>query len=163
MKHDKAILLIGGCGAGKTWVAKQLINLLQLEQSAKVGLIRFRTKANEENIILGRYVGSVFDGSDKLSMAVAKDFDQLHQVATKHGFRIIAEGDRFMNSSFVAKFDPYIIKIEDDGSEGRRKRNSQQTERQIKTIKTRVTNTKHDMTVSDSAEALSAILNIIDT
>lgn len=154
------ILLIGNCGSGKTWVMKELIKHYDLKKKAKVGMVVFQT--NDKISVLGNYDGSVFEGSDKLSMAVMGDCDILKQVQNKYNMMLICEGDRFTNSTFINKFRPVIIKITDDGSAGRLKRNSNQTERHLKAIQTRVNNTKHSIEVKDSNEALSTIKRLIN-
>jgi hypothetical protein len=159
MKKNSVILLIGACGSGKTWVMKKLINEWGLKINGSMGLIKFKT--NKKKCILGKYDGSIFEGSDKLSMAVAKDFDKFKKIADNNGFEIVCEGDRFSNSSFIKVFNPYIIKILDSGLEGRKKRFSNQSERHLKSIQTRVNNIKADLTVKDSDEAFLAIKNIM--
>ncbi len=67
----KCILLIGACGSGKTWVMKELIRLLKLNTPGRVGMYLFHR--NEKVVVLGKYDGSTFEGSDKLSMAVMRD------------------------------------------------------------------------------------------
>lgn len=152
-------LLVGNCGSGKTWVMKQLIEALQLTTNAKVGLIRFKTDG--KNCVLGKYDGTTFEGSDKLSMSVAKDFELLQRVAKQKQLTLIAEGDRFMNKRFIDTFKPYIIKILDNGTTGRQKRGSKQSERQLKAISTRVKNIQEDTTVKNSTEALNKLLELI--
>jgi hypothetical protein len=154
------ILLVGNCGSGKTWVMKQLIKDFELKKKAKVGMVVFQT--NDKISVLGNYDGSVFEGSDKLSMAVMSDCDILKKVQNKYNMALVCEGDRFTNSTFINKFRPVIIKITDDGSAGRLKRNSNQTERHLKAIQTRVNNTKHSIEVKDSNEALLTIKRIIN-
>lgn len=138
---------------------KQLIKKLQLQTSARVGLVRLKTNGVE--CVLGKYDGSLFEGSDKLSMSVAKDFMPLKRVADKRGFTIIAEGDRFMNQRFITTFEPFIIKIDDDGAKGRAKRGSTQTARQLKSIATRVSRIAEDALVPNSTEALNKILQLL--
>lgn len=159
MKKNKTILLIGACGSGKTWVMKELIKKLNLVKSYKYNLIRFI--ANDEYCILGKYDNSKFEGSDRLSMAVAKDFKLFKNICDKKDWHIICEGDRFTNSKFIETYKPYIIKIKDDGTKGRLKRKSNQTERQIKTIQTRVNNIKNNIEVENSNEAFKLIINIL--
>lgn len=159
MKKSKTILLIGGCGSGKTWVMKELLSNLELTKPYKFNLIRFR--ADDKYCVLGKYDGTKFEGSDRLSMAVAKDFEMFKKLTDKKDWTVICEGDRFTNSKFIEVFKPYIIKIKDDGKEGRLKRKSNQSERQIRTIQTRVNNIKNDLEVKDSNEALKTILNIL--
>lgn len=159
MNTNKTILLVGACGSGKTWVMKSLIQELNLQQTKKFKMLFYQT--NGAVCVLGKYDGSTFEGSDKLSMAVARDFKAFKNFNQKKSYTIIAEGDRFMNKSFIENFNPYIIKIKDTGEKGRILRNSNQTERQIKTIQTRVNNIKENKKVSDSNEALEVILNIV--
>lgn len=152
---NKTILLIGACGSGKTWVMKSLIDEYSLNLSAKYNLIRFRT--NKKIAVLGKYDGTTFEGSDKLSMGVAVDFEKFSKMAEQKNLIVIAEGDRFTNSRFISHFKPVIIRIKDDGKEGRKKRNSSQTERHIKAIETRVKNIKPKFEVKNSSEALKII------
>lgn len=147
------ILLIGATGTGKTWVMKQLIGDRATPFNA--GLIRGLDQAG--TLYLGVYDGSVFEGSDKLAMNVSRDFDLLKKLQEALDFNIVCEGDRFMNSKFIKMFSPYIIKIDGNGAEGRRKRGTLQSERQIKSIQTRVNNIKADATVTNSAGALKLI------
>jgi hypothetical protein len=146
------ILIIGECGVGKTWVMK---NLLKNTKGYKLGLFLFNE--NEKNIIVGKYDNSIFSGSDKLSMAVMKDLDKMLYYIKKSKKIAIFEGDRFMNSNFIKKCNPNIIKIKGDGAGGRLKRVSNQTERQLKTIKTRVKNINFDIEVANSNECLKLI------
>lgn len=158
MRNFKAILLIGACGSGKTWVMKSLLKRLDLKP-CKFNLIRFMSDG--KYCILGKYDGSKFEGSDRLSMGVAKDFKPFKELADKNDWTVICEGDRFTNSKFINVFEPFIIKIKDDGAKGRLKRKSNQTERQIKSIQTRINNIKSDKDVNNSEEALFEILNIL--
>ena len=154
------ILLIGACGSGKTWVCKEVIKEFNLNKSAKIKTIHFKT--NDKISVVGKYTGHIFDGTDRLSMSVMKDVDYLKHIQEKHQMIILAEGDRFMNKTFITKFKPYIIKIQNDGSEGRKKRNSSQSERQIKSINTRVANINSNISVKDSFEAYGLIKKIIN-
>jgi len=159
MNTNKTILLVGACGSGKTWVMKSLIEKLNLNSTKKFKMIFYQT--NGKVSVLGKYDGSTFEGSDKLSMAVARDFEKFKNFNESKNYTIIAEGDRFMNSTFLKTFKPCVVKIKDDGLKGRVKRQSSQTERQIKTIQTRVDNMKEDYAVKDSTEALKLILEIL--
>jgi len=147
------ILLIGATGTGKTWVMNQLIGGKTTPFAA--GLVRGLEQAG--TLYLGVYDGSVFEGSDKLAMNVSRDFDLLKSMKEAMGYNIVCEGDRFMNKKFIEMFSPYIIKIDGNGAEGRTKRGTIQSERQIKSIQTRVNNIKADATVVNSAGALKLI------
>ena len=148
------ILVIGECGVGKTWIMKQLI---KNSKGFKLGLNYFNE--TEQHIIVGKYDNSTFEGSDRLSMAVMKDLDKIINYIKKIDKIAIFEGDRFMNSNFIKKANPHIIKINGDGKGGRLKRGSNQTERQIKTIKTRVKNIQAHKEVDNSNECLEIIKN----
>lgn len=155
---NQYILLVGACGTGKTWVMKKLIDKLGASEKYKLGRIAYRS--NGRTNILGKYDGSTFEGSDKLSMAAMADFeDYLYYTKSK---TTIAEGDRFTNSTFLNKAQPIVIKILGDGKEGREKRGSQQTERQIKSIATRVKNIEAHIHVENSQQALETILKLLE-
>lgn len=154
------ILLIGQCGSGKTYCMKKIIQEYNLDMTAKIKSIHYRT--NKKISVLGKYTGHKFDGSDRLSMSVMKDVQHLKRLQQYHKMIIIAEGDRFMNKTFISTFKPIIIKMTDDGLKGRQKRKTEQSERQIKSIKTRVNNIKEDILVNNSNEALKKIKDIID-
>lgn len=153
MATIRPILLIGGCGSGKTWVMKKLIELFKLETLGKVGTCYFHR--NDKVLVLGKYDGSTFEGTDKLSMAVMTDVPKFLEWAKSKKLLVIAEGDRFTNKNFIAIAKPIIIHIVDDGAAGRKKRKSSQTERQIKSIATRVKNigggATHQSSTSDTA------------
>jgi hypothetical protein len=155
----KSILLIGNCGSGKTWVMKKLIEKFSANTLGKIKTILFHKNGTGEIHILGKYDGTVFEGSDKLSMAVMKDLPDFKKYKQLMGGWTICEGDRFTNQTFITQMKPIIIHIVDDGSKGRAKRQSNQTERQIKSIATRVSNisrsAKHQ--VLNSTEALKVI------
>ena len=155
----KTILLIGNCGSGKTWVMKQIIHEYKLNQKAKVGKFVFQT--NGTLSVLGNYDGSTFEGSDKLSMSIMTDCAMMESVVKKHGMKIICEGDRFTNNTFIQRFNPIIIKILDDGSQGRLKRKSSQSEQHLKRIQTRVQNTKASICVENSNHALQVIKGML--
>lgn len=170
------ILIIGNCGVGKTYVMTELLNYFKCEQQKQVDQVYYNTNEskvlykymneptpqtkhlrNQINII-GRYDGSTFQGSDRLSMSVMTSVDKY--LATEKGVNIF-EGDRFTNCKFITKAKPYIIKILGNGQEGREKRGSQQTARQIKSISTRVSNIEADAEVDSSELLLVSLKNIL--
>lgn len=136
MQINNTILVIGQCGSGKTWLCKEIIKEYNLNQSCKIKTLHFRSDGKIS--VMGKFIGDIFDGTDKLSMAAMRDINSLDYIQQKHNMLIIAEGDRFMNKTFINKFNPFILKINDDGLKGRKLRKSQQTQRQIKSIRTRV-------------------------
>ena len=154
------ILIIGACGSGKTWCIKQIIDCYDVKQKCKIGKVYF---VKQNNIaVLGVYNGGAFEGSDKLSMSVSTDFFALKNLQNKLNLKIICEGDRFTNKKFITLFSPTIIKIADNGAEGRKKRNSVQSARQIKSIQTRVNNIKEHYTAENSDRALEIVKRLIN-
>jgi len=149
-------LIVGCCGTGKTWVARKLIITLQLDQARKLGKMRFNW--NGKIAVLGCYDGSAFQGSDKLSMAILQDLDQFFAILPK-GVPVVCEGDRFTNSTFIAKVNPTILKIKGDGTEGRKNRKTKQSERQVKSIETRVNNTKEHLAFENSTKCFEYLQN----
>jgi GTPase SAR1 family protein len=155
------VLLIGSAGVGKTWVMKSLINKFKCERRQKYGKFYFHLSDNL--VVVGKYDGTTFEGSDRLSMSVITDLDGFLSITENKV--VILEGDRFTNSKVIAKANPIIVKILGDGLAGRLKRGSNQTERHLKSIATRVSNipiTDRDYVVNNSTEALEIITKIIN-
>lgn len=144
------ILIIGECGVGKTWVMLSLIERFKCSTQSKVKLLRYSTNKDNTINITGKYEeGQTFQGSDKLAMNVMSSVDEF--LDENWDAINIYEGDRFSNSKFIAKVDPIIIRIQGDGEAGRAKRGSQQTERQLKSIRTRVNNIAESVKEKKSA------------
>lgn len=154
----KVFLVIGTCGTGKTWVMTEFAKHLGISSvySYATGLYSYLKK--DGYIILGKYDGSVFQGSDKLSMAIMTHNEKVRPVF-EAARMVVGEGDRFTNSTFIKDFVPTIIKITGDGVAGRAKRGSQQTERHLKSITTRVENITPDWEVADSTECLKLLID----
>lgn len=154
-------LIIGTCGVGKTWIMKQLIAALNITNTYTytTGLYTYLKK--DGIILLGRYDGSVFEGSDRLSMSIMSTNDKIAPVLQQAKF-VIAEGDRFTNTTFINTFKPVILKINGDGVAGRLKRGSSQTERHLKSITTRVNNITADVEFNNSTECFNYILKQIN-
>lgn len=132
---------------------KRLIDEFKLTMKAQLGLYHWVT--NGKVIVLGKYDGDTFEGSDRLSMSV---MTSNAEVKPKFEDKIvIAEGDRFTNSTFIKEFNPVIIRINGDGSEGRLKRGTNQSDRQIKSMTTRVKNTLANVTVNNYDEAFTLL------
>jgi len=151
------ILIIGNCGVGKTHVLKKLIESLSVKKENRIGLLNYLE--NENYIITGKYVDHTFDGSDKLAMNVMKSLDEF--LNTNINKTIFYEGDRFTNSNFIKKAKPFIIKILGDGKEGRSIRNSNQTQRHLKSIQTRVSNINTDIELNNSNVCISVLMHCI--
>ena len=153
-------LIIGCAGVGKTWLMKSIISTFGCTNKRKYG--KFYWHCSESVIVVGKYDGSTFEGSDRLSMSVITDLDGFLEL--NQGKVIIMEGDRFTNRRALESAEPTIIKIMGDGLAGRVKRGSNQSERQLKSITTRVGNIpmkEGDFTVTDSAKAMEVISKLI--
>lgn len=136
---------------------KQLISYFELTINKSEGLYNWVTNGNI--IVLGKYDGTVFEGGDRLSMGVMSSNNQVKEIFKDK--IVISEGDRFTNSTFISFFNPVIIKIKGDGAWGRKNRGSQQTERHIKSITSRVNNILPDITVNNSEEAFNTLVKQI--
>ena len=156
----RIVLLVGVQGSGKTWVMKQLIERFKCVSKKKIGKIRYHT--NSELIVVGKYDNSMYEGSDKLSMAVMSDYDTFMQF-NRNCF-IVMEGDRFTNGRVVnhPEHNPFVIKITDDGKKGREQRGSNQKEDVIQRMQTRINNIDANKDVLDSNSALELITHLIN-
>lgn len=158
VKQPRIILLTGNCGTGKTWTMLSIINAFKCRKRQRYGSMYFHS--SDEVVVVGKYDGSMYQGTDRLTFAVMKDYDGF--LARMSGKFVILEGDRFMNSKVVNHtIKPFIIKILGDGAEGRRKRGSNQTETHLKKMRTRNNNITADIEVSGSAEAFNYISAIV--
>lgn len=153
-------LIIGTCGVGKTWVMKKLMGELNISSiyTYTTGTYTYLNRGNI--ILLGRYDGTIFEGSDRLSMSVMASNDKIEPVFKKAEF-VIGEGDRFTNKTFIERFKPTILKINGNGEQGRMQRGSSQTERHLKSITTRVNNIQADMEFDSSTTCFNYILDQI--
>lgn len=149
--------LVGNCGVGKTWIMLQLLQEGSYKPY-KYGLFRFMRDGNK--VIVGKYDGSTFQGSDKLAMNIASQFTQFKKVITDNNWNVLVEGDRFMNTTFRNVFNPTVIKITGDGSQGRSMRGTDQSPQHLKRINTRVTNYNSNITVTNSNAALDYLKKI---
>ena len=70
----KTLLIIGNCGVGKTWIMRKLI---EDNPNKPLKLGKFLFHETDKLIIVGKYDGSVFEGSDRLSMSVITDLDKM--------------------------------------------------------------------------------------
>lgn len=160
MQRNRTILIIGNCGSGKTWVMRQLIEHFNLSKADRVGLFDMRV-GDGKLAVLGKYDGSMFEGTDKLSMAVNKDIDHLLSTQICRDLTIVGEGDRLFNKTFLSKFCPLKIKICDNGAHGRKLRGSNQSAGHLARIETRVKKATAHYNVRNSQEALELVLQLL--
>lgn len=154
-------LIIGTCGVGKTWIMTQLMNALDISRLYTYATGQYTYIKKNGIILLGRYDGSVFEGSDRLSMSIMSSNDKIEPIFKQARF-VIAEGDRFTNNTFIQRFKPIILKVNGDGAEGRLKRGSSQTERHLKSITTRVNNINPTLEFNNSTECFNYLINTIN-
>lgn len=153
------ILLIGNPGTGKTWVLTSIIKQFKCLKRMKYGTIYVHSSTDV--VAVGKYDGTMFQGTDRLSRAVMKDYDRF--IAEMNDKYVILEGDRFMNTKVIEhSCSPFIIKITGDGSNGRQRRESKQTEQHLKRMATRNNNITAHIEVAGSEEALNYISAIIN-
>lgn len=106
---------IGGVPAtGKTTLMKNIINILQPKKKFKYGLLRGYIQ--KDISILGVYkANDIFAGTDKLSMAVQKDYQKY---IDKIMMNTIFEGDRLFTKNnlldICKKYETKIIILEND-------------------------------------------------
>lgn len=98
----KQVLAIGGRpGTGKSTLIKKLMN--QYTDWVRIKpfpLVDAEYSKEADLVIIGKYdEGEVFGGTDKLSMATQPK--ALEYIATSHDIRVIFEGDRLFNGSFL--------------------------------------------------------------
>ena len=106
----KRIIAIGGVPAvGKTTLIKK-IKENYTTKPFKYGLVRGEYDKVKGVYFIGVYDGSTFEGSDKLSMAVNKDFIKF-LLWNPNGV-VVFEGDRLFNGSLFDldfHFDIYVL------------------------------------------------------
>jgi adenylate kinase len=139
----KAIAIGGVPATGKTTLVKTILSIMQPESMFKYGLLRGYL-ANDCSI-LGIYKkDEVFAGTDKLSMAVQKDFEAY---INKNRTHILFEGDRlFTKNNLLTLSEHYQLKIillqSDEQTLKNRhiERDDNQSERFIKSRNTKLAN-----------------------
>jgi hypothetical protein len=159
------VLLIGVQGTGKTWVMKSIIEQFKCERRQKIRSLYFHKSDNADDkkqiIVAGMYDGTTFEGTDRLSLGVMQDYPAF--LSHTQPYFVLLEGDRFTNFTVLDKHQrPFVIKIDNDGKEGRAKRGVKQSETALKRIKTRIDNITPDVSVKDSNEALELITTLIN-
>lgn len=103
----KTIAILGYPGAGKSWAVYELLKSLEVYFYEDIELTRGRVGLVDYHClgplaIVGIYDGTTFQGTDRLSMAVAPDFPKFFEAMTEQKKElIIAEGDRINNMTFM--------------------------------------------------------------
>jgi len=177
----KTIAILAYPGAGKTWTVEKFYEYLvpkiaasvgqpveiaeqALIITSKVGLVEYHDFL--EIAIVGRYDGSTFQGTDRLSMAVAPDFGPFFEQMKAEGKKlVVAEGDRincmpFFKAALAAgqleriKLDtpPGILK------ERRNKRGTNQPQKFLNAVASKVDKHSFDLVFRDNEELLKHLI-----
>lgn len=142
----KRCLAIGGEPAtGKTTLMKELIKNLSKPQNLRVGLVSGHVSIPENVAVMGIYDGKgKFDGTDRLSMAVNKDFITYVDMEKRN---IMFEGDRLFSANNLihisSRYHLRIIVLEQDEETLHKRhldRGDTQTEKFLKGRKTKINN-----------------------
>lgn len=162
-----AVLLAGIPGTGKTTVAKALIERLggfsSFEPYTPEQLVN--CVRSDDLVIVGKYDDSddVFQGTDKLSMAVSPNFQKY--VSDQTPERIFVEGDRLVGNKTIDflldigyTVSVVVLEVSDDARLARyAERGSDQSDKFIKSKMTKVSNitSRLDLMLSESIEIMS--------
>jgi deoxyadenosine/deoxycytidine kinase len=116
MAMNKVIAIGGEPATGKTTLMFELIKLADDWEIVKPKKLLDAMYSKKQNLyILGKYAndGNVFQGTDRLSMAVQPDAEQFFEDLVGQSANVIFEGDRLFNQKLlekiVDKFDTKII------------------------------------------------------
>lgn len=96
----ETVAAYGVPGVGKTWAVYRFLEHVGFGVSKKIGLVLYHDLGN--TAVLGLYNGEKFQGTDKMSMAVAPSFAEFFSAMKEQGKQlIIGEGDRVNNWPFL--------------------------------------------------------------
>ena len=94
------IAAYGVPGVGKTWAVYEFMKHVGFGIEKKIELVLYHDLGNA--VVLGKYNGEKFQGTDKMSMAVAPSFVEFFSTMKEQGKQlIIGEGDRVNNWPFL--------------------------------------------------------------
>ena len=142
--------LIGGVPAtGKTTIMKQIKKQLQVDSFFEKGILKGYTDKKKNNYIFGVYNNELFEGTDKLSMAVQPK--AIEFIKEKKFQSIFIEGDRLFKPSFINQIKKivdlniYILQVDSQNIENRHiVRGDEQSENWLRAKKTTVDNIKNN-------------------
>lgn len=162
----KVIALGGEPATGKTTLMFKLISMADDWQVVKPQKLLDAMYSNKLNLyILGKYVndGNVFQGTDRLSMAVQPDAEKFFMELDYDGnpVNVIFEGDRLFNAkmleqlaaAFQEDFKILILKVKNDTLEQRHiDRKDDQDEKFKTSRKTKISNIRSSLVLMDYIE-----------
>ena len=148
----KIVYYIGVPGTGKTTLMREMLEeyrKAEQDEFVKEGLVTYHLFARQKVIILGRYDGGVFAGTDTWSKGVGPKFRQwlLDNRETYTDWSVFGEGERLSNNpNLTAMFDEESMKLvclevsEEELERRRAARNNTQNESWMKGMRTRIAN-----------------------
>jgi hypothetical protein len=156
----KCVAIGGVPASGKTTLMRNYLYLLKPNKKFQKGLLRGYHDTKSDTSVLGIYdLGEVFAGTDKLSMAVQKDFESY---VAMHDKNIVFEGDRLFTANNLKllnqDYDIRIIILEGDSAtleKRHEQRGDKQTEKFKKGRLTKIQNIKEDKELSNIIELVS--------
>ena len=139
----KCVAIGGQPATGKTTLVKDIIKKFTY-QNFQYGLLRGHFIKEKNLVIMGIYNEEVFCGTDKLSMAVNKDFLKYIKLNKRN---ILFEGDRLFslnNIEYIKQiYDTKIILLENNENtlhNRHKERNDSQSDKFLKGRKTKIKN-----------------------
>jgi len=160
----KVIAMGGEPATGKTTLMFKLISMADDWQVVKPEKLLDAMYSKKLNLyILGKYVndGNVFQGTDRLSMAVQPDAEKFFSSLENQEVNVIFEGDRLFNGKLLDKlsewfpnsFKVLILKASHDEKEKRHKdRNDDQDDKFKNSRKTKIENISSSLVLMDYIE-----------
>ena len=147
----RVIGITGEPGSGKTFCVKRIFseNCFDDWSSHKFELLRYHRSESKKTIILGIYDGcSVFDGTDRLSMAVQPSVQKMLVDVFFKDYLILFEGDRLFNCKFLCFIESLKVDFSwfwlntpsDTCRKQREQRRANQEEAFIRSRKTKIKN-----------------------
>lgn len=99
----KIVGLCGEPGTGKTTVMRAVRKHFNAKRwfEQKYGTLEYLEHYDSATYVLGKYTGDMFDGTDKLSMAVINDAEGFLKQEDAPHVRVLFEGDRLWCPRFV--------------------------------------------------------------
>lgn len=138
----KRILAVGGFpGVGKTTLMQRVIKTYEPLKNFKYKMVRGQYCDSRKLYFIGKYDGSLFSGTDRLSMAVSTSFSEMVDKLPEGLF--VFEGNRLFNQSLFNKYecDIYVVTAEQEVIEKRRsQRGSNQNQTFLKAVETKIKN-----------------------